>query len=88
MVEKTKTIECSGNTAKVNPTYELENLLRATRAQTAGAPALVREGAPARVFDEWYQHHRLVGRGRGKRRNPWLVRGLSLAVVEPEPRGR
>jgi hypothetical protein len=75
--QQTTIIRCEAGVALINPEYKLEN------------PATVSprdvEGIPARRFAAWYRQHRAIGRQPGRRRSPWLVRGLRLVVVEPEP---
>jgi hypothetical protein len=77
--QRTKVIRCRAGTAVINPEYRLHNL--------ADAPDLKVAGIPAEYFASWYERHREVGRQPGRRKNPWLVRGLRVAIVQPTSGG-
>jgi len=70
---QSRIIRCMSGNAVVNPEYKLEG------------PHDVffnREDAvPARRFVEWYGSFREVRSRLERRRNPWLARGLRVAVV-------
>jgi hypothetical protein len=70
----TKVIRCESGVAEVNPAYKLGTLREMPRLQLSGIPA------PG--FSDWYRQER-VRHERRTRRNPWLVRGLRVAVVLP-----
>ena len=77
---RSKTVRCEAGIASINPEYKL----RRAREVEPG------EGIPARRFAEWYAelHARSDEQEiRGKRRNPWLVRGLRVAIVQPAGEG-
>ncbi len=72
----TRTVSCKGGVASINPEYELR------RAEELD----LGEGIPAGRFTEWYaslhdESDELTSVGR--RKDPWLVRGLRLAIVSP-----
>jgi hypothetical protein len=70
---QSRTIRCKAGNAVVNPEYKLERL---------HDMSINREDAvPARSFAEWYGSFREVRRQLDQRRNPWLARGLRVAVV-------
>src|SRR5206468_2030100 len=71
----TKTIRCQPGVASVNPDYELRRI-RDLAAE---------HGVPARDFAEWYGGWREVGVRLRQRRDPWLARGLRVAIVLPQP---
>lgn len=71
--QATKVIRCSAGTALVNPEYRL--------AMLAQAPYPDMRGVPVREFAHWYAQHREIQTASASRRNPWLVRGLRVAVV-------
>jgi hypothetical protein len=77
-VAATKTIRCETGLATVNPTYEMGH----TR------DLLPPHGVPARAFASWYSRFREVaGRFADQPRHgrdPWLARGLRVAIVLPE----
>ena len=77
---QTRTVRCEGGLASINPDYEL----RGAEELDPG------NGIPAGQFADWYAdlHSDLhaevdmaISRGVGK--NPWLVRGLRVAIVQP-----
>lgn len=76
---QTKTVHCQRGVASVNPDYGL---------RTAVEMELGREaGIPVRRFAEWYAdlHDRRDEMVRGSpRRSRWLVRGLRVAIAQPE----
>jgi hypothetical protein len=71
----TRTIRCSNGTAAVNPEYQLERL--------HDMYFNLEEAVPARIFADWYGTFRRRRIAVEKRGNPWLVRGLRVAIVEP-----
>ena len=79
---ETRTMRCERGLASINPDYEL----RGVEQLEPG------DGIPTGQFAEWYAnlHAQTDERGfRGKRKDPWLVRGLHVAIVEPAgERGR
>ena len=79
---ETRTMRCERGLASINPDYEL----RGVEQLEPG------DGIPTGQFAEWYAnlHAQTDERGfRGKREDPWLVRGLRVAIVEPAgERGR
>jgi hypothetical protein len=70
---QSRTIKCTAGKAVVNPEYKLERL--------HDMPFDRESAVPARSFAEWYGSFREVRRRLEQRRNPWLVRGLRVAVV-------
>ena len=79
--QATKMVRCAGGLATINPQYRLQSLGGLDRQPSANKGDSGIAGASARVFAEWYAHHRLVGRGQDRHRSPWLVRGLRVVVV-------
>jgi hypothetical protein len=79
--QATKIVRCQGGVARVNPEYRLHNLADLERQPSAATGESGLRGLSPQVFADWYAHHRVVGRGQGKRRNPWLVRGLRIVLV-------
>jgi hypothetical protein len=71
----TRTIRCAGKTAYINPEYELEGL-----HDIRLSPKI---GIPASWFAEWYAHFRRFREQTEEHRDPWLVRGLRVAIVKP-----
>ncbi len=74
---KTRTVSCEQGTAYINPNYELLGISELD----SGA------GVPAHSFAEWCAnlHVRRDEPNSGReRKNPWLVRGLRLVIVQPE----
>ena len=75
----TRTVTCVRGMASINPDFEL----RAAEELEPG------DGIPAGVFAEWYAN---MGAWRDeresarRRREPWLVRGLRVAIVLPGQR--
>ena len=72
----TKTVRCEQGMASINPDYELQ------RAEALNPG----DGIPADQFAEWYSG--LHGKSDdstsiGRHKNPWLVRGLRVAIVLP-----
>ena len=80
--QRTKVILCDGARAFVNPSYDLENLARGH----ASAPHY--QGVNPERFSAWYRQFWQTHSPSGKRRNPWLVRGLRVVICEPERRNR
>jgi hypothetical protein len=75
--DQTRTIRCERGNAVVNPQYKLLHLLDSKR--------LVSRGISVEAFGAWYKrrasvHRRLVDAGE---RNPSLIRGLKMIIVEP-----
>lgn len=72
----TRTVRCVRGLASINPDYELR-----------GAGELEPgDGIPHRLFAEWYasiERWRDQLEGARRRRDPWLVRGLRVAIVLP-----
>ena len=69
-------MSCKRGLASINPDYEL----RAAEELEPG------DGIPVRRFAEWYAdlHEKSEGTiGRRGRKDPWLVRGLRVAIVQP-----
>jgi hypothetical protein len=71
---KSRTIRCSNGKAVVNPEYGLERLrdMHVNRE----------EAVPARTFADWHGDFRNRRMEAERRGNPWLVRGLRVAIVE------
>ena len=72
----TRTVRCEQRVASINPDYELR------RAETLDPD----DGIPAGWFAEWYADlHRKSDEltSIGQRKDPWLVRGLRVAIVPP-----
>ena len=72
----TRTVRCERGVASINPDYEL----RRAEALELG------DGIPAGRFADWYAG--LHGKSDeltsvGRRKDPWLVRGLRVAIVPP-----
>lgn len=70
----TKVICCQTGTATINPEYELRKL------STDGNWKM--HGVSATEFAKWYEHYRGKHQRSEGQKNPWLVRGLRLAIVE------
>ena len=73
---QTRTVRCEWGRASINPEYEL----RGVEELEPG------DGIPVRQFSEWYsdlhgESHEVMSRGR--RKDPWIVRGLQVAIVQP-----
>jgi len=77
-VNNTKIIRCWAGLARINPEYSLQTLTQLSHGTD--------NGISAREFATWYEQHIAVGHRERTRRNPWLVRGLRIVVVEPQPR--
>lgn len=74
---RTKTVYCRPRRALVNPEYTLLNALEMELRSDAGIPVL--------GFAEWYGglHDVIDEPAQGRRHtNPWLSRGLRVAIVE------
>lgn len=69
---QTRTVNCVPGQVYVNPEYKLRHLAE-----------LKSEGIPVRSFARWYLTFRELNHVAGKRRSPWLVRGLRLALILP-----
>lgn len=72
---QSRTIRCSNGSATVNPKYDLERLHDMSFAR--------QQAVPAKTFVDWYRDFRKRRRSEEQRGNPWLVRGLRVAIVEP-----
>jgi hypothetical protein len=72
---KTRTIRCWNGNATVNPEYKVEPLHDISFNRE--------EAVPARTFAEWYGDFRERRAVAEKHGNPWLVRGLRVAIVQP-----
>jgi len=72
---QTRTINCTAGQASVNPEFSLANALK-VKAPLAGGIAVKR-------FVRWHDGFREHAGRHLKRRSPWLVRGLRLALVAP-----
>ena len=73
---KTRTVRCERGLASINPEYEL----RGVEELEPG------DGIPVGQFAEWYaglHGESDVAMSRGRRKDPWLVRGLRVAIVQP-----
>ena len=72
---QTKTLRCQPGLASINPDYEM---LGASQMELS-----LDVGIPVRRFAEWYTdlHDQ---RDELERRSPWLVRGLRVAIVQPD----
>jgi hypothetical protein len=70
---QSRTIRCMSGNAVVNPEYKLERLHDVSFNRE--------DAVPARRFVEWYGSFREVRSRLERRRNPWLARGLRVAVV-------
>lgn len=76
---KTKIVHCYLGLTRINPEYELRNASEMEIARHAGVPA--------EQFTSWYKElrgHSVFNKQRTRRMNPWLVRGLRVAIVESE----
>ena len=73
---QSRTIRCEAETASINPQYKLQKLSQVFR--------LPSRGIPVQAFASWYGRHFQQGsRSAAIRRNPWMVRGLRIAIVLP-----
>ena len=70
-----KTVRCRPGSVSINPDFELHNFIR-ERIPIDTKEAGIR---PAE-FAEWHQEFRERLSSGAKRRNPWLARGLRIAV--------
>jgi hypothetical protein len=70
----TRTVRCQGALASVNPDYEMG------RVGEVSPP----HGLAPRQFAAWYSQYRDTAELRQTRRDPWLARGLRVAIVLPE----
>ncbi len=73
-----RTMRCSPGLASVNPEYRTERFVE-------NQFPLHREGrgVSAEAFALWYRRYQKRGLENRVRRNPWLSRGLRVAVVSP-----
>ena len=76
---ESRTVNCTPGVASINPDFEIQ---RAPEIQLGPDG-----GIPVGQFAEWYaglddRSYELVLGRRG--RNRWLVRGLRVAIVQPE----
>ena len=74
--KKTKVVHCYPYLASVNPEFKLRNL--------SEMEITYRAGVPAEKFASWYEELRgrnVLSETRIRRMNPWLVRGLRIAIV-------
>ena len=75
---RTKRIRCDRGQAYVNPEFKINRLTGSReRAQ------IEHLGIPAEAFANWYRSFREHRMGDRTRRNPWLARGLRVAVYNP-----
>jgi hypothetical protein len=72
---QSRTIQCNGPNAVINPEYKLERL-HDMRIDPNNA-------VPARRFAEWYGQFRNLRGQAEERRDPWLVRGLRVVIIQP-----
>jgi hypothetical protein len=71
---QSKVIRCTPGVASTNPEYQLSPLLDMSITRDAGVPI--------RRFGEWYMQYRELRSRRSEHwRNPWLARGLRIAIV-------
>lgn len=78
-ISQTRTIRCVAGRAVVNPEYAMKRLADLLHRGS--------DGISVNSFALWYkQQHNMSEGFLKKRRNPWLVRGLRLAIVAPEDR--
>lgn len=73
---ETRTVRCERGLASINPDYALR---RAEELEPG-------EGIPAETFSNWYEdlHAQTIKKEiRGERKDPWLVRGLRVVIVQP-----
>lgn len=70
---RTRTMRCTRGIASINPDYKL---LRAINAEPGG-------GIPAEQFAKWYGQLHEQNDDYGGHKDPWLVRGLRVAIVQP-----
>lgn len=72
---RTKTLRCQPGLASINPNYEM---VRASQMELSPDA-----GIPVRQFAEWYTDLHDPS-DELERRSPWLVRGLRVAIVQPD----
>lgn len=72
-----KIVRCWAGQAIINPEYELRRLRDFSRENASAA------GVPAEAFASWYSLYRGTQIVGPRRRSPWLVRGLQVAIVMP-----
>ena len=72
---QTKTLRCQSGLASINPNYELLSASRVELSRDAGVPV--------RLFSEWYTNLHDPS-DEMERKSPWLVRGMRVAIVQPE----
>ena len=73
---QSRTVRCERGRAFINPEYELQGVEELEPGN----------GIPAGQFAEWYSDlhgERDEVMVHGRRKNPWLVRGLQVAIVLP-----
>jgi hypothetical protein len=75
--DQTRTIRCERGNAVINPEYKLLSLHDSRR--------LISRGISAEAFGAWYERRLRVHRkfADTHERNPWLIRGLKMVIVEP-----
>lgn len=76
---KTKVVRCSPGVAAVNPEYRLQRVWDVKITPEAGIPA--------EEFASWYRRlHDREARSvkASKGRNPWIVRGLRVVIIESD----
>ena len=72
---KTKVVRCQQDHAQVNPKFDMLSLANLSKDAV--------RGIPSEEFAGWHEMlRRSLAESRGHR-NPWLVRGLRIAVVRP-----
>lgn len=75
---RTKRIRCYRGKAYVNPEFTIKRLTGSRE------PADIEDlGIPAEAFTNWYRSFREHQVGSRTKRNPWLARGLRVAVLNP-----
>ena len=72
---QSKTLRCQPGQASINPNYEM---LAASQVELSPEA-----GIPVRQFTEWYTDLHDPSDG-SEGRSPWLVRGLRVALVQPD----
>ena len=72
---KSKTARCQAGRASIKPEHDLAPL------GDLSPQAFV--GVPPDAFSDWYRHYRDVRTVADRHRNPWIARGLRVAVVLP-----
>ena len=78
---KSRTVRCIRGQASINPEFKLFN------ARELELPRDL--GIPVREFEKWYRKsipppksHDEIETSRPRRKNPWLFRGLKVAIIE------